>query len=58
MSLQGKKKKKKKKKKKEKKNKERVLGQTTWIAIGLDKSGYQVKFFSYFSSKTYVVGTH
>ena len=28
------------------------------IFIGLDKSGYQVNIFSYFSMKTYVVGTH
>ena len=28
------------------------------IYIGLDKSGCQVNMFSYFSTKTYVVGTH
>ena len=27
-------------------------------AIGLDKSGYQVNSFSYYSMKTYVVDTH
>ena len=26
--------------------------------IGLDKRGYQVNIFSYFSTKTYIVGTH
>ena len=26
--------------------------------IGLNKSGYQVNIFSYFSTKTYIVGTH
>ena len=26
--------------------------------IGLDKGGYPVNIFSYFSTKTYVVGTH
>ena len=26
--------------------------------IGLDKSGYQVNIFSYFSMKTFVEGTH
>ena len=28
------------------------------VIIGLDKSGYQVNIFTYFSSKIYVVGTH
>ena len=26
--------------------------------VGLDKGGYPVNIFSYFSTKTYVVGTH
>ena len=29
----------------------------TQVIIGLDKSGYQKKF-SYFSTKTYIVGNH
>ena len=29
-----------------------------YIYIGLDKSGYQVNIFFYFSPKKYVVGTH
>ena len=28
------------------------------LSIGLDKKGYPVNIFSYFSTKTYVVGTH
>ena len=31
---------------------------TTIFSIGLDKRGYQEKYFSYFLMKTYVVGTH
>ena len=34
-----------------------VRSQSVIVYIGLDMSGYQVNIFSYFSRKTYVMGT-
>ena len=34
------------------------LTELTGTTIGLDKNGYQIDNLFYFSTKTYVVGTH